>query len=328
MVYINGTKEPNIVTIGGGTGLSTFLQGLKAFPVIIDAIVTVADDGGSSGVLREDLKIPPPGDIRNVLVSLSNSPEQLQQLLQFRFENDDNADHELYLSGHPVGNLMLAALTQIYEGDFNLAVKKMAEMLNVKGNVFPVSHRAAELCAECVNGTIVKGESNFVNAGNPLKRVFYEKDIVASPGVLEAIKRADVIVLGPGSLYTSVIPNIIIPSVAAAINNNKKADIVYICNIMTEDGETNDYTVVDHVAALKNHGINNISKVIVNDKKIPKKVLQSYEAEQATEVTHNQELVTDYEIVYSRIAQIVNGTVRHDPIKTAATVYSIAIDHI
>jgi len=326
MTYIRVTKEPNIVAIGGGTGLSTFLQGLKAFPVMIDAIVTVADDGGSSGVLREDLKIPPPGDIRNVLVALSNSPEQLQELLQFRFEDEDN--QELYLSGHPVGNLMLAALSQIYHGDFNLAVKKMAEVLNVKGNVFPVSHHAAELCVECENQKIVKGESNFINAGSPLKRVFYENEVVASPGVLDAIKRADVIVLGPGSLYTSVLPNIIIPSVAEAIRQNKQADIVYICNIMTEEGETEGYTVHNHVEALINHGISNISKVIVNDKKIPAKILRAYEAERATEVQHDKTIETNYEIVYSRIAQIVNGTVRHDPIKTAATVYSIAIEHI
>jgi len=326
MAHINMKKEPNVVAIGGGTGLSTFLQGLKAFPVNIDAVVTVADDGGSSGVLREDLKIPPPGDIRNVLVALSNSPEQLQQLLQFRFER--NEEEDFYLSGHPVGNLMLAAMTQIYDGDFNLAVKKMAEMLGVKGNVFPVSHQAAELCARSVDGTIIKGESNFVNANKPLREVFYTKDNVTSPEVMKAIKKADVIVLGPGSLYTSVIPNLIMPGVADAINENKKADVVYICNIMTEAGESTGYSVDDHVQALKNHGVVRISKVIVNDKKVPAKVLAAYKKEHATEVKAKKTLKTDYEIVYSRIAQIIKGTVRHDPIKTAATVYSIASDHI
>jgi len=326
MAYVNVTKEPNIVAIGGGTGLSTFLQGLKAFPVVIDAVVTVADDGGSSGVLREDLKIPPPGDIRNVLVALSNSPESLQELLQFRFETKQ--EEEFYLSGHPVGNLMLAAMTQICCGDFNLAVKKMAEMLGVKGNVFPVSHQAAELCAKTIDGTIVKGESNFVQAGKPLKEVFYTKEHVTSPEVMKAIKKANVIVLGPGSLYTSVIPNLIMPGVAEAINGNKKADVVYICNIMTEAGESTGYSVDDHVQALKHHGITRISKVIVNDKKIPAKVLTEYKKEDATEVKQNKDVKTDYELVYSRVAQIIKGTVRHDPIKTAATVYSIASDHI
>jgi len=326
MAYANAKREPNVVAIGGGTGLSTFLVGLKAFPVRIDAVVTVADDGGSSGVLREDLKIPPPGDIRNVLVALSNSPEQLQQLLQFRFETQ--TEEELYLSGHPVGNLMLAAMTQIYDGDFNLAVKKMAEMLGVKGNVFPVSHQAAELCALATDGTVIKGESNFVHADKPLKEVFYVNEHVTSPEVLRAIKKADVIVLGPGSLYTSVIPNLIMPGVADAINQNKKADVVYICNIMTEAGESTGYSVDDHVRALKNHGISRISKVIVNDKKVPAKVLSAYEKEGATEVKHKKTLPIDYEIVYSRVAQIVAGSVRHDPIKTAATVYSIASDHI
>ena len=325
MPMVNKNRLPNIVAIGGGTGLSAFLNGMKNFPVNISAIVTVADDGGSSGILREDLKMPPPGDIRNVLVSLSNSPEELQELLQFRFEEEEGRNN--YLVGHPVGNLMLAALTQILNGDFNLAVKKMGEMLNVKGKVLPVSHNAMELCGRCIDGTIVKGESSFVNASSPLKEVFYEERLNISPGVIKAIREADVVVLGPGSLYTSVIPNIIIPEVAKTILENEHADIVYICNIMTELGETEGYTVDDHVDALKRHGISMITKVIVNDQPIPANVLDAYEKENAQKVIYNEIKTIDYEVVFSRIAQIINNTVRHDSIKTAATIYSIAIEH-
>lgn len=320
-------KQPKIVAIGGGTGLSTFLRGLKSFPVQISAVVTVADNGGSSGVLREDLNIPPPGDIRNVLVALSNSPEQLQKLLQFRFE-DEAGTVKNYLDGHPVGNLILAAMTQIYNGDFNLAVKKTAEMLNVNGTVLPVSHQGAELCGECIDGEIVRGESSFCKLEKPLRRVFYEADVEVSPGVIEAIKAADVIVLGPGSLYTSVLPNIIVPSVAQAITENKHADVVYISNIMTEAGETDNYTVEDHVEALYRHGITRISKVVVNDQDIPKHILVAYEKEFADRVTFDMSAEKEYEIVFSRVAKVKNNIVRHDSIKTAATIYSIAVEHI
>lgn len=319
-------KQPKIVAIGGGTGLSTFLKGLKAFPVEINAIVTVADDGGSSGILREDMNIPPPGDIRNVLVALSNSPEPLQELLQFRFSQQVADGH--YLKGHPVGNLMLAAMTQIHGGDFNLAVKKMSEMLGVHGAVYPVSYKAAELFGVCQDGTIVKGESNFSKTVSPIVEVFYEHEIEASPGVIDVIKAADVIVLGPGSLYTSILPNLIIPAVSKAIAANKKADVVYICNIMTEAGETDGYTVADHVGALQRHGMDNITKVIVNDAKIPSKILKSYEMECSGIVNYVHDETVPYEVVFSRVVQIEKGNVRHNPIKTAASVYAIASEHI
>lgn len=323
---MNEKRLPNIVALGGGTGLSTFLQGLKKFPVNITAIVTVADNGGSSGVLREDLKIPPPGDIRNVIVSLSNSPDKMQELLQFRFCNDDESQ---YLSGHPVGNLILAAMTQIHGGDFMLAVKKTAEMLDVNGTVFPVSHKAAALCGRTETGRIIKGEANFVYNEEALVEVFYEEEVTTSPEVIQAISNADVIVLGPGSLYTSVLPNIIIPSVAKAIRSNKRADVVYISNIMTEAGETDGYSVENHIEAIHRHGVDNISKVIINDQPIPSKILRAYREECSEVVRYgatNEEKA--YDVILSRIARIHNQTVRHDSIKTAAAVYSVAIEHI
>ncbi|MGL5043122.1 MAG: gluconeogenesis factor YvcK family protein [Culicoidibacterales bacterium] len=325
MQYIG--KQPKIVAIGGGTGLSTFLRGLKSFPVMITAIVTVADSGGSSGVLREELQIPPPGDIRNVIVALSNSPEQLQQLLQFRFQGD-TPEEESYLKGHPVGNLILAAMTQIYNGDFNLAVKKTAQMLNVNGTVFPLSNKAQILCGRCLDGTLVEGESNFSSLTSPLTEIFYEAEVRTSPGVIEAIQAADVIVLGPGSLYTSVLPNVIVPEVAQAIANNKRADVVYISNIMTEAGETDNYTVEDHVNALYRHGIKKITKVVVNDQPIPVQILNAYKTEMAQEVKLTNTEDIPYEIVFSRVAKIRRGIIRHDSIKIAAAIYSIALDHI
>lgn len=317
-------KLPNIVAIGGGTGLSTFLRGLKRFPVDITAIVTMADDGGSSGVLREGLNIPPPGDVRNVLVALSNSPEKMQELLQFRFQTEKNQ----YLDGHPVGNLILAAMTQICGGDFAQAVEQMAEMFNVNGKIFPVSYKGAALCGLCIGGNVIKGESNFAKNEEQLVSVFYESDVKVIPGVIDALLEADVIVLGPGSLYTSVLPNVIVPKVAEAINKNSRADIVYISNIMTENGETNNYSVHDHVESLYRHGLKRVDYVIVNDEKIPQKILKKYALEAASVVEHHVNDLASYEVIFSRIVRIEDDIVRHDPIKTAAAVYSIALKHM
>lgn len=320
-------EYPKVVAIGGGTGLSTLLRGLKHFPVDITAIVTVADDGGSSGVLREDFRIPPPGDIRNVLVALSGSETLFNDLLQFRFSSERG---ENYLDGHPVGNLLLAAMTALTDGDFVQAIENIGDVLNIKGRVYPASPTANVLHAELEDGTFVKGESTLATKGSPIKRVFYQGDTEAVPEAIEAILEADVVILGPGSLYTSVIPNILFPEIAAAVNNNLVADVVYIANIMTEAGETDNYTAADHLQAIINHGVTSVNKIIVNDEAIPQKFLLSYAEENAIPVENDIERLEEMgvQVILSRVVDLSDNTVRHDSIKTAASVYAIALDRL
>lgn len=319
-------EYPKVVAIGGGTGLSTFLSGLKHFPVDITAIVTVADDGGSSGILRSDLQVPPPGDIRNVLVALSDVEPVLAELMQFRFQDTDS-----YLEGHPIGNLLLAAMYAISDNNFVDAVEQMAKVLNVRGQIYPSAATAMVLQAELEDGIIIQGESQLGNHKSPIKRVFFEHSQPAVVECLEAIAEADVIVLGPGSLFTSVIPNILFPEIQTAILESD-AQKLYICNIMTEHGETDFYTVSDHIQKLNEHmGMNFLDAVIANDEEIPKDYLKRYAQELAQPVILDRDAIEamSIEVIPSRIADwdLKNG-VRHDAIKVAAAVYSRALEYL
>ncbi|WP_410498359.1 gluconeogenesis factor YvcK family protein [Chitinibacter sp. S2-10] len=317
---------PKVVAIGGGTGLASLLRGLKHFPVQITAIVTVADDGGSSGRLQRDWQIPPPGDIRNVLIALSETEDIFRQLLGFRFQSA-NGSHAL--DGHSMGNLLLTALFTISDGDFVKAVEHLGEILRIKGRVLPVSPEAAVLHAELENGQQVCGESQIATYDAKVCRVFYDQPVKAEPQAVAAIRDADVIVFGPGSLYTSVLPNLLVGEVAAAINANTRADKVYICNIMTEHGETDGMSASAHLQAILDHGIAQVGKIIVNDEAIPPDYLARYHAEDAEPVVNDfaQLAAQGVEVIRSRIADLRQEGVRHDAIKTAASVYSIALSH-
>ena len=240
------THTPKVVVIGGGTGLSVLLRGLKRHPIDISAIVTVADDGGSSGRLRDSLDIPPPGDIRNVLAALSEVEPLVEQMFQHRFETTNE------LSGHALGNLIIAALASI-TGDFVHAIQEMSRVLNVKGKVLPSANQKVILNAEMEDGTIVTGESTIPKAGKKIKRVFLQPDgIQPLSETIRAIREADLIVMGPGSLYTSILPNLLVPRIGEEVCKSK-AKKMYICNIMTQAGETLNYSASDHVKALYEH---------------------------------------------------------------------------
>ena len=241
---------PSIVALGGGTGLSAILRGLKLYTENITAIVTVADDGGGSGVLRRDLGMPPPGDIRNCMEALADTETLMQQLLSYRFP-------EGRLAGQAFGNLLLAALDGISDS-FEQAVARMSKVLAITGRILPVTNANVQLEACFENGTSVCGESRifqFKKAQNC--RIHHVRLLPESPpalpAALEAIRQADIVLLGPGSLYTSVIPNLLVDGIADAIHNSKALKI-YICNIMTQDGETEGMTAADHLAALLEHG--------------------------------------------------------------------------
>jgi uncharacterized cofD-like protein len=239
-------KRSRVVCIGGGTGLSVLLRGLKKFPVEITAIVTVADDGGSSGRLRNDLRMPPPGDIRNVLIALADTEPLLEKVFQHRFQNGEG------LAGHTFGNLMIAAMQQI-TGDFTTAIKELSRVLAIRGKVFPSSEQDVVLLAEMMDGTIVRGESQIPQAGKRIRRVFLLPP-KPNPQVdaIQAIREADGIIIGPGSLYTSILPNLLVKEMANEIRKSQACKI-YICNIMTQRGETEGFTASEHIKAIYDH---------------------------------------------------------------------------
>ncbi|WP_283678099.1 uridine diphosphate-N-acetylglucosamine-binding protein YvcK [Lentilactobacillus sp. Marseille-Q4993] len=262
------SHKPKIVVIGGGTGLPVILKNLKNRNVDITAIVTVADDGGSSGILRNYINVVPPGDIRNVMVALSELPKTVLDLFQYRFKSEDQ-----FFAGHAIGNLIIAALSEMKSGIFD-AVQYLSKAMEVDGHIYPAANTPLELNAEFSDGTTLSGESEITAADKLIKRVWVEKtDGDGKPEavdeVIDAIMQADQIVLGPGSLFTSILPNLMIENVGEALRLTS-ADVVYICNIMTQKGETENFTEADHVRVLNDHlGMNFIDTVLVNIKEVP-----------------------------------------------------------
>lgn len=314
----SGLTQPKIVVIGGGTGLSVMLRGLKEKSLDITAIVTVADDGGSSGRLRDELHIPPPGDIRNVLLALANTEPLLNEVLQYRFKMGNG------LAGHSLGNLMLAAMTDI-SGDFVTGIKRISEVLAVKGRVLPAANRAIILHAEMEDGSIVTGESMIPKANLPIKRVFLEPaDIEPLSEAVEAIKEADAILIGPGSLYTSIIPNLLVPKLAQAIVESNAVKL-FVCNVMTQPGETDNYTVRDHLDAIYRHiGHQLFDYVIVNNGEIPTEVEQRYAKKGArpVQIDVNQSENIGYQVIADQLI-LFNQVLRHDAERLSHHIYKL-----
>ncbi len=263
---------PQVVAVGGGTGLATLLRGIKRYTLNITAIVTVGDDGGSSGRLRREYGIIPPGDIRNCIAALADEEQLITSLFQYRFR------HGQGLEGHSFGNLFLSAMCHI-TGDMFSAIKESSKVLNIRGRVLPSTLEHMSLRATLEDGTVIEGESDIPKATVRIDRLTCDPaEPKPLPDVLDAIAKAELIVLGPGSLYTSVIPNLLIPEIAKAISQSTALK-VYVVNVMTQPGETNGYTVGDHVQAILDHAPfpNMIDAVIVNSG-LPKPLVQAYEA--------------------------------------------------
>ena len=244
-----GDADPplRIVTIGGGTGLSTLLRGLKHHNVAITAIVTAGDDGGSSGRLRTEFNVPAPGDIRNCLVALADSETLLSELFQYRFDTEDSG-----LNGHSFGNLFITALTKV-SGSFEQAIIESGKVLKIRGAVVPSSLENIVVCAEMADGCTLRGETTIVNSRENIKHVFLDPQTAeAYEPAVAAVLSADLVVLGPGSLYTSVIPNILVEGIQHALRFTA-APKVYVCNVATQPGETDGYQVIDHIRALVEH---------------------------------------------------------------------------
>ncbi len=318
-------KGAKIVVIGGGTGLSTMLRGLKHYTSNITAVVTVADDGGGSGDLREDLGILPPGDIRNCILALADTEPLMEELLQYRFKGGR-------LENQSFGNLFLAAMDGI-SSNFEEAVQKMSLVLAVTGKVLPVTLDNVILKAKLKNGAVIAGESRIPNGvyenNSPIDTVFLEPaNIKALSEAVQAIKDADAIILGPGSLYTSVIPNLLVEDIAKAVQRTKAVKI-YVSNVMTQPGETDDFGVEDHIKAILKHGgADIIDFVIVNVGKISKELEEKYLEEHSKLVSIDEKAIErmNIKVIEGDIIKTKNGLVRHDPEKLAAILIETIMD--
>lgn len=301
-------NDKKIVVIGGGTGLSTLLKGLKLHTHNITAVVTVADDGGSSGRLRHDLGMLPPGDVRNCVGALAEVDPLMSKLLSFRF-------HEGALAGHNLGNLVLAALNEM-SGNFEEAVGKFNHLMGVVGRVYPVTNESLTLSAVLNDGSVINGES-LIGKPHGSRRI---KEVYITPelpkpvdGVISAIREADIIVLGPGSLYTSIIPNLLVDGVADAIRHSA-AKKIYVCNIMTQPGETDDYTASMHLDAIEKHSYSGIADaVIVNASPLPDELARLYAEQNAYEVVTDTEILEKKaEVIPGRLLIANNDKIRHN----------------
>lgn len=313
-------RGPKTVVVGGGTGLSTLLQGLKQYTTNITAIVTVADDGGSSGRLREEFGMIPPGDIRNCLVALADTQPLMQQLFQYRFAE------ESALRGHNFGNLFITAMTQI-TGDFERAIQASSKVLAIRGRVVPSTNMKVRLVAEHDDGTVSKGETRISQVRSPIRRLYLDPNLCQpTEGALEAIRNAHAIVFGPGSLYTSILPNLLVQGMVDAIVRSKALKI-YLCNVMTQPHETTGYRASDHVRALIAHTHPGIVQVVMlNSGKVPSDLLDRYKQEGAYPVECDVERIREmgYQVVCDDIMSADNY-VRHDSDKVSRMVIQLVV---
>lgn len=319
-----------VFAIGGGTGLSALLSGLKHFLdppqpgdseegvyfADLAALVTVTDDGGSSGRLREAFQMLPPGDIRNCLVALSEDESLLSSLFQHRFEGGGG------LAGHNFGNLFLTALTAV-TGDFSEAVRAASHVLAIRGRIFPSTNQSVSLIAELENGELVAGETNISRSTTPIRRISLDPSTCRPPeDALEALSHADLVLIGPGSLYTSLVPNILVPGVAEAIKSSG-ALVVYVSNVMTQPGETMGYSIADHVEALAAHApALELSHILANSAPVPETILARYREEGAVPVELSDESELPCPLMLEDLLH-PGPVLRHDGVKCARALTSL-----
>jgi uncharacterized cofD-like protein len=316
----NTQIRPKILSIGGGTGLSTLLRGLKKCPADLSVIVTVTDDGGSSGRLREELRAIPPGDIRNCMIALSEDEHLMSRLFRFRFNSEGG------LHDHSFGNLFLTAMAGV-TGDFAEAVHLTSEVLAIKGTIYPSTNSNVQLCAELEDGSWIEGETRITASGGRIRRVYLNPpDTLPLPDAIEAILSADLITIGPGSLYTSLIPNLLVKEVIAALRE-AQATKVYIQNIMTQPGETEGFSVADHVQALAEHcgGVYLFPNILLNDRMPSAHILERYAAERANVVANDCERLRALGLqIVERDLLAEDEMIRHDPDRLARAVLDMA----
>lgn len=325
-VSVTCGSAPSIVAIGGGTGLPVVLRGLaqasrrnSSLGSRLTALVTVTDDGGSSGVLRRQLEMLPPGDVRNCLIALAGDDCRLSALLQHRFEGPPP------LAGHAVGNLVLAALVQ-QTGSFLGAIDRLAEILNLQGRVLPVTESNAQLRAELDSGEIVEGETNIVAARRPIRRIGFDRIVRPMPEAIRELVNADIVVVGPGSLYTSILPNLLVTGIASTLSGINAVRIC-VANLMTQPGETDGYSLDDHLQAIREHTRAELfDYVLVNRAPLPPDVLSDYARQGAEPVSYDARLTTlGSAVVVQRdlLANLPDGRVRHSPEALSAAILEL-----
>lgn len=313
----------NVVVFGGGTGLSHLLSGLKLFPVNVTAVISVADNGRSTGTLKRELNIPAVGDIGKVMLTMANGNQELIDLLSYRFKNPS-------LENHPIRNIMLAALID-QKGNLTDAIDFMCKLLKINGRILPNTEDKIELVGIMEDNTKIIGEENITKSIKKIKELKYDKEFKVNKEVIKAIKEADLIIFSPGSLYTSILPHIIIESIRDEINKSK-AKKMYVCNLFTQPGETNDFKVSDHIRILKKY-INKLDVVISNDKNIPSSVRKKYQREEEKDVVKidrkeiekmEVKLISDKLYSFSK----EDGTIKHDSLKTSYLIFSYLMDEV
>ncbi len=311
-----------VVVLGGGNGLSCLLKGLKEYNVDITAIVSVCDDVKSTGRLREEFNQVAVGDIRRVLVALSETEPLFEELLNYRFHTSSD------LNGHTVGNLLLTAMTNI-TGNMNKGIKSLGKVLNLKGNVIPLSEdNSITLMGEMTDGEIVEGEHNITEKHKKIKRVFYKNEPVVSRDAIKAIKESDLIVLSMGSIYTSIIPNLICKDIIDAIDKSN-ANIMYVCNIVTQPGETDDFKASSHIDLLNSYlGKKKISVGIFNHEEMSPVLIKKYETEEQKDpVILDRENLKNIEIIEDDLISDKDGTFKHDTLRLGLNIFTYLLNH-
>ena len=310
-----------VVVLGGGTGMSTLLKGLKLFPLDITAVVSVSDDGKSTGRLREEFNTIAVGDIRRVLVSLSETEPLIEDLMNYRFKTTSD------LNGHTVGNLILTALANI-TGNMSDGIESLSKVFNLKGKVLPLTEDNVTLAATMTDGTKVIGEHNITESHKIIEKVYYQEKATTNPLVLEEVKNADLIILSMGSLYTSVIPNLINDDMKKAIKYSK-AKIMYVCNMMTQPGETDNYKASDHIKALNEYlDKRHVDIIVANDGTISQDVIDKYkDTEQKDEVIFDKDNLKKLKlrIIHNNYVDTSNKYLRHKVDKLALDIYAYLI---
>lgn len=311
-----------VVVLGGGTGSSTLLRGLKEFPVDLTAIVSVCDDGKSTGILREEFNIPAVGDIRRVLVALSETEPLVMELFNYRFRTTSDLD------GHTVGNLLLTASSEV-TGNLSDGIEALSKVFNLKGKVVPLTEDNVVLMGEMEDGSIVEGEHNITVNTNKIKRVFYKEEPVPTKEAIKAIKEADLIILSMGSFFTSIIPNLICDEIVSAIDRSR-GKIMYVCNMVTQPGETDGFKVSDHVRLLNQHlGKRKIDVVIANDGKIDEAMAKRYESLEQKDPVELDRKETESlvkEIISDDYVTVKNNLLRHNVMKLSLHIFGYFLE--
>ena len=312
-----------VVVLGGGTGSSTLLRGLKLFPLDITAVISVADDGRSTGKLRKEFNTVAVGDIRQVITALSDTEPLIEKLMDYRFETTSD------LNGHAVGNLILTALANI-NGNLSTGIESLSKVFNLKGKVLPLTEDYVTLKAKMKDNSVILGEHNITESKKGIKKMYYKEKVITNPLVLDAIKETDLIILSMGSLYTSLIPNLIPNDIKKALKESK-AKIMYVCNMMTQPGETDNFKASDHIKTINSYLKRNVDIIVCNDGDIDSSIIEKYKTEeQKDKVIFDKDNLKKLKlkIIHNNYVDIKTGMLRHKVDKLSLDIYGYMIDNI